>query len=290
MNKNFSKIIKDAKTFSLSENDKKSVMDKVSKFIKEHPVSDAPREILTPEVGDKIKTPYLKSSLPIFSLFNKYKFISLALIIAFVLSGGTSFAANYSLPGDILYPVKIHVNENIKSFVAFSYDAEAKVEIQKADERLKEQEALALKGEVDEETKAQIRANFLKHEEKVKKIIERVKEGGDIETAGKITSRFEGVFKSHKDAASSIGLMGISTDDTNHKDDNDSDDHGEVKPVDSTGINPTLKPSPAISPIPSTGTDNDGDDKSDSDREATQLIEINSNIKTDINTSIKIDS
>ena len=42
------------------------------------------------------------------------KDMTIALIIALVLGGGTSFAAEGSLPGDLLYPVKIGVNEEFR--------------------------------------------------------------------------------------------------------------------------------------------------------------------------------
>ena len=82
MNKNFKKIIEDAKTFSLSENDKKSVMDKVSMFIKENPIVGVSDGILTPYMKDEMSGPYgrqniwdsVRSSFPILSTFKKNKF------------------------------------------------------------------------------------------------------------------------------------------------------------------------------------------------------------------------
>ncbi len=51
-----------------------------------------------------------------------------ALALCLLLGGSLSYAAAGSLPGDLLYPVKININEKISSTLARSDEAKAKAE------------------------------------------------------------------------------------------------------------------------------------------------------------------
>lgn len=70
----------------------------------------------------------------------------LAIIIAFMIGGGTTFMAQNALPGDFLYPVKIEVNETIKSLIVFDADTEAKLQADFLAERVEEMEILQARG------------------------------------------------------------------------------------------------------------------------------------------------
>ena len=48
-----------------------------------------------------------------------------SLFILIFVGASTSYAAEMALPGDILYPVKAVVNENVVSALAFSEEAKA---------------------------------------------------------------------------------------------------------------------------------------------------------------------
>jgi Domain of unknown function (DUF5667) len=66
-------------------------------------------------------------------------------------SSSISYAAEGTLPGDILYPVKIHINENIYNVMAFSHEAQASWHTERAERRFEEIEQLLAKNELDEE-------------------------------------------------------------------------------------------------------------------------------------------
>lgn len=74
---------------------------------------------------------------------------ALALIALLFAGGGTAALADGALPGDTLYAVKVHVNENIEHALAFTPEAKADVDIRHAEERLSEIELLAAKGDTD---------------------------------------------------------------------------------------------------------------------------------------------
>lgn len=87
--------------------------------------------------------------------------IAVFLIVA--LGGTTTYAAQGALPGGLLYPVKIYVNENIQETLALSDEAKASFHRSAAGERLKEAEALASQGKLSEEATNEIEENFNKH-------------------------------------------------------------------------------------------------------------------------------
>lgn len=69
-------------------------------------------------------------------------------VVILMLGSGTAFAAQGALPGDTLYPIKIHVNEAVAGALAVSDAAKATYNTQAAAERLKEAQALAAKNEL----------------------------------------------------------------------------------------------------------------------------------------------
>ncbi len=101
-------------------------------------------------------------------------YMPITLILALLAGGSISYAAEGALPGESLYAVKTNINENVRSFLAFSDEAEASLEASFAAERLKEAEQLASRGKLNAEARVQIEENFEAHvarsEEKVKKL------------------------------------------------------------------------------------------------------------------------
>lgn len=98
----------------------------------------------------------------VFALFthSKTRIMKATLLIALLIgTGGTSFAAQGAVPGEFLYPVKISVNENIKSAFAVNADAQAKFQAKLLAERLEEAQKLAAKGKLEGKLEGEVRAN-----------------------------------------------------------------------------------------------------------------------------------
>lgn len=81
----------------------------------------------------------------------------------FVSSAGISYAARDSLPGDILYPIKTHVNEPAQGALALSASAKAEWAIGVAGERIKEAAILAAENRLGTTTQKNLQANFREH-------------------------------------------------------------------------------------------------------------------------------
>jgi hypothetical protein len=91
---------------------------------------------------------------------------SFALVALMLVGTTTTYAAQGSLPGSILYPVKIYVNENVQETLAVSPEAKVSFHTAVAEERLKEAEALAVEGKLDAAAASKIEENFNEHVEK----------------------------------------------------------------------------------------------------------------------------
>lgn len=109
------------------------------------------------------------SSSSFVSLFTRSSFgvmkvaFSLALIVGI---GSTSFAAQNALPGELLYPVKVTLNENVRSAFALGSDAQAELQASLFVERTDEARTLALQGHGELATSAEVRAGIDAQREK----------------------------------------------------------------------------------------------------------------------------
>ena len=89
-----------------------------------------------------------------------------------------------------LYPVKVGINEKLRTYFAFSESNKAKVEADLAAERLKEAEALKANAALTDQTSTSLRTNFNAHltayEQSVKKLeVENTDDAKNVETAFK---------------------------------------------------------------------------------------------------------
>ena len=127
----------------------------------------------------------------------------IAILIAIFMGGGVSYAAAGTVPGDTLYPVKIHVNENAESAFAIGGDARAKLEAKLALRRLEEAEKIESKHEMSKEDKAELKANFDEHTTNIEAELKGMEKRDD---AKEISSQFEISLSQHMSA---LGLLGV---------------------------------------------------------------------------------
>jgi len=180
---------------------KRVMKDAIVRHMKENPILTTGFVRNSPDAR-LLSQQSIKSSFIIFNP-NLYKHMTIALILALLLGGGTSFAAEGSLPGDILYPVKIHVNENVQTLAAFSDSAEARAQANLAERRLKEAEQLTSENRLQTEVAVSLRADYENHSEKS---AARVKEMAkkDNAAASQVSSEIEAKLSVHKNI---LGLL-----------------------------------------------------------------------------------
>lgn len=115
--------------------------------------------------------------------------IPLILIVTIAIGGGMSVAADSSLPGDALYPVKIGVNESIASFLAVSHEAEARWAVRRAERRMEEAELLRLQNRLDAKTEAELKAAVAAQMNSAAEETRAVAASGDAATAADLNLR-----------------------------------------------------------------------------------------------------
>lgn len=182
------KIKNIAEKIKLSPQEKESAKANILNFIRFHPVS-------------KPDTARLLNKGSFFNLFNlNLKPMPAFLSILFILgvSGGASLAAESALPGDLLYPVKVGINEEVRAVVSFSAETKANWDTRRLERRLEEAEKLAHKKEFNAEARANIEKNFEAHAERVEKRITEFESKGKADAAADLSSNFEVSLGAHE--------------------------------------------------------------------------------------------
>jgi hypothetical protein len=169
------------------------------------------REILDPDEKAKIfsvlrnfmiKNPIQSVRSPFYSewLVWRYKatLAPIAIVLVFVLTGGSVFASKNSLPGDTLYPVKM-LKEKVESLTATDTKARAEIEVTHAISRLQEVEQIvSSKKQFEKGTGQEISNNFGTQAKDAANNIDELKNSGQAEEAAKIQSNFNKSLSEHE--------------------------------------------------------------------------------------------
>lgn len=170
------KKINSIKKIELKSTEKGEIFQRILKYTEFKPIKN---DVRNRDLDRLYKVNVI--SLFINNLFNK-KFMksTIAAIMIILLGGGTSFAAQGSLPGDVLYPVKTGVNERVVDVLTVGPSATAKWESEKFERRLQELEDLLQESnDISDEVKDQIREKLNKHLEKFEEKIAKIEEDAD---------------------------------------------------------------------------------------------------------------
>lgn len=159
----FEKLIATFKSQSLSRAEKDEMLKGIRYAIAEERLRK-----------DQKATSFFRFSLHLF--LNKRMVATLSLLVLIFSTAGISRAAEQSLPGDFLYPVKTQVNERLQTSFALTSEQKARVASELTLKRLKEAEVLSKRGHLDEVRKAEITQNLTKYNDEVKKRITEVSE------------------------------------------------------------------------------------------------------------------
>lgn len=173
------------KSTTLSAHDKATMRTEIIKFMEKNPVK---------------KNSFLK----IASLVNPFTLLSkpaplFALLIVLSTGIGTSYASDTALPGDVLYPVKIYVNEGVRSLVVFTPESRAQWEVERASRRLEEASKLVALGTMDSQRRAGVESHFADSVVLVDKRIKDLTQAGNDDAAFEVSSRFESALRAHEE-------------------------------------------------------------------------------------------
>ncbi len=154
---------------SLSEVEKNAMRQHLVAYQKAHPVTEATKSHLYSQAT--------VSPLSFLTL-NKYRMPILAGLAAIIFTGGAgvSLAAEGTAPGDLLYPIKVSINEEARAALALSSEAKIEWDTRRAGRRLEEAEKLAVEGRLTEEDEKDLEARFALHAESASNRIEEIQE------------------------------------------------------------------------------------------------------------------
>lgn len=184
MNKLFEKINKEKLTLE----EKRRGISVLQKFMRENKPT-------------KIKSPFYNP----WTIFIRQKtfIVPIVLFLIFSLSTGTVLASKNSLPGDVLYPVKL-LNEKLESATSLSKISQVEVEVKHTITRLTETEKLASEGRLNNNLGTEIEKQFDTQAKQTIQNITELKDSGALIDAAKISSDFESSLSHHEKAISQL--------------------------------------------------------------------------------------
>lgn len=141
-----------------------------------------------------IKSPYTGSLFGI--QFSKFASIMAVALIIVLGSGASGVAAN-SLPGDLLYPIKININEKIELALS-SPKTKIKVQEKLLSHRLDEVVALSVRGNLSEKSVAVVEIGLTKHTDILNKEIIKLRDEKKEDLAIEISENINTSFKAHE--------------------------------------------------------------------------------------------
>lgn len=175
------RLFNKTKKIQLTAEEKSAVRDNLLKFMDANPVRINEDARLTPH--------------PMHQIFLKPVTAVAAVVV--MAAGGTSFAADFSLPGDILYPMKVNVNEKIEGWFAVSAESEANLALKLAEKRLEEAEKLAIEGKLSADASAELESRFSSHMSEAYDDLAALRGDEEVESAALISSEIDAKLKVH---------------------------------------------------------------------------------------------
>lgn len=208
MDENFGKIFDEARRLSLTPDEKSAGREMLRSYMALTPMrvsaEASVRQVMRKPVFGFASSPLIRKAMSVFSL-----------VLAFMISAGSvSYAAEGSLPGDVLYPVKVGINEEVRATLAPTAQAKAAWEAERAERRLAEAETLATRGELGTETRIALEADFHRHAGRAKDRIAGFSSTEDLGIAADISAHFEGSLQAHKKIMAMLAADADNDDDT----------------------------------------------------------------------------
>ncbi|HEY4477634.1 MAG TPA: DUF5667 domain-containing protein [Candidatus Paceibacterota bacterium] len=191
MKKTFEELVRHAKGIRLNASEKTSAKEALVSFMESHPFESrsAPSRFIV----------YARRTLAAFG--------ASALLV-----GTVSYAAEKSLPGDTLYPIKVNINERVVTLATLSPEKSAAWQSRIISRRLEEAESLTSNGSLDAEKLAEMEARIDTASEKVTEHINEFEKEKDLETAATVSSNLESSLRAHEKILLNLSTPKLSSD------------------------------------------------------------------------------
>lgn len=124
--------------------------------------------------------------------------MAVALVFVVGIGATVTVAAESALPGELLYPVKVNMNEPIVAALTFSEEKRARFEARRANRRLEEAEALALKAMLKPEMATALQKRLKKHSITLQRSLALLRERGQTDAADALDTELAVSMSAHE--------------------------------------------------------------------------------------------
>ncbi len=181
MNLSFRKYTKELRNIRLQRNEHAALRAELIAFLASHP---APAGHTFAKMMQR------------FALHKSLMIGSLVLLVA--ISGtGMSYAAERSLPGTILYPLKIDVLEPLRGAVAVTPEAKVQWEVTKVSRRLSEAEQMLEQGSLNDDISTDLAEQVQDHSTAITESITSLQADDKLAAAADVTTAFTSTLQTH---------------------------------------------------------------------------------------------
>lgn len=185
-------VLSSAQQLSMSYKEKESGLRVLREFIYSHPITS----------GERVSWINLLHRL--FSL----RFASgvmAAFVIFFAIGGAAAYAAESTLPGDTLYPLKVYITEPLREHLSLTPRARAAWRAERIVRRLHEVEELLVRSP-DQEDIASFEERVTHHMEKMKERLADIESQDDAEV---LRLRLENAIRHHESVLSRLEMSAV---------------------------------------------------------------------------------
>ncbi len=124
---------------------------------------------------------------------------TVAAMIILVLTGGSvAVAAQTSLPGDVFYPLKVHLIENVRSVLAITPSAKAAVALQRVQDRLSEAVTLQQDDRLSDRRQQQLSSSLTSSSQQLERATDRLEQNMKTTQADDLNQRLEDALQKHR--------------------------------------------------------------------------------------------
>lgn len=135
-------------------------------------------------------------------------YVTFLLILLGAVGGTVTHEANAAMPGDLLYPYKISVNEEVEKFVANTAESRARWDLYTLNERLDEAKALALHNKLDAKAQTDVTDAVSMHVRNLTDAIEAFQQSNNMQEAATVASDLYTTLKQHEQTIRDTGSLG----------------------------------------------------------------------------------
>lgn len=198
--------LKTLQHIKLDSDAKEDMRQHLLSYMKENPAR-------TTDDGSRHLLPKQQHRLFPFMLNLQQSMSTMALMIIAMLAGGTVFAAQEAIPGDPLYPIKLHVNEQIEAALTTDEEDAANLELTLAERRVDEAVRAEAQGRLNTETNEQIEEAVTQHIAHTHKLAEALEVQGNAQAAAAIRLHLDRYLEIKTRQLADLGVTTVSESD-----------------------------------------------------------------------------